>query len=137
MKILIDTNVLISAVLRDRIPEQVVLYIVDRPELFDWVVSETILAEYKAVLSRPKFKIVESIQERWFNLIDEATKVIDVEVSVDFPRDPKDAKFLECAIATNADYFITGDRDFNASTSLTTQIISVAEFQSTMLQRNE
>jgi putative PIN family toxin of toxin-antitoxin system len=94
MKILIDTNVLVSAVLRDRIPEQVVLYIADRPELFDWVVSKTILAEYKAVLSRPKLKIVESIQEQWFNLIDEATKVIDVDVSVEFPRDPKDAKFL-------------------------------------------
>lgn len=50
MKILIDTNVLVSAVLRDRIPEQVVLYIADRPELFDWVVSIAILAEYKAVV---------------------------------------------------------------------------------------
>jgi putative PIN family toxin of toxin-antitoxin system len=137
MKILIDTNVLVSAVLRDRIPEQVVLYIAERPELFDWVVSKTILAEYKAVLSRPKLKIVESIQEQWFNLIDEATKVIDVDVSVEFPRDPKDAKFLECAIAANADYFITGDRDFNVSTPLTTQIISLAEFQAAIIQRNE
>lgn len=137
MKIVIDTNVLVSAVLRDRTPEQVVLYIADRPELFDWVVSKTILAEYKTVLGKPKLKIIESVQEKWFNLIDEATKVIDVDVSVEFPRDPKDAKFLECAIAANADYLITGDRDFNASTLLTTEIISVAEFQSKIIQRNE
>lgn len=134
MKILIDTNILVSAALRDRIPEQVVLYVADHPESFDWVVSTAILAEYKAMLSRPKLKIVEPIQEQWFQLIDEATTVIDVDVSVEFSRDPKDAKFLECAIVSNADYFITGDRDFDASTLLTTQIVSVAQFQAIIIQ---
>lgn len=28
---------------------------------------------------------------------------------VDFPRDQKDAKFLACALTTNAEFFITGD----------------------------
>jgi len=111
-----------------------VLYVTDHPESFDWVVSTAILAEYKAVLSRPKLKIVEPVQEQWFQLIDEATTVIEVAVSVEFPRDPKDAKFLECAIVSNADYFITGDRDFDASTLLTTQIISVAQFQAIIIQ---
>jgi predicted nucleic acid-binding protein len=45
MKILVDTNVFVSAVLRDRIPEQVVFYVADHPESFDWVVSTAILAE--------------------------------------------------------------------------------------------
>ncbi len=54
-----------------------------------------------------------------------------------FPEVQKDGKFLECTIASNADYFITGDRDFNESTLLTTQIISVAQFQATIIQRKE
>jgi uncharacterized protein len=137
MKILIDTNILISAILRDRLPEKILLYVVDRPDKFDWVVSQTILAEYKAVLSRPKFKIPENIQAQWLNLIDRATEVIPVDVSIEFPRDPKDAKFLECAIAANADYFITGDQDFSEPVQGMTQIISVSEFQATVIQKDE
>lgn len=134
MKILIDTNILISAILRDRSPEKVLLYIVDHPDRFDWIVSPRILAEYKAVLSRPKFKIPENIQAKWLNLIDQVTTIIDIDAFLEFPRDPKDAKFLECAIAANADYFITGDRDFTESIQLTTQILSISDFQSIMIQ---
>jgi putative PIN family toxin of toxin-antitoxin system len=54
MKVVIDTNVLISAVLRDRDPEIVIQFIVDHIE-FDWIVSQEILLEYKEVLSRRKF----------------------------------------------------------------------------------
>ncbi len=32
---------------------------------------------------------------------------------MDFPRDPNDAKFLAWAIARDADFLITGDRDLN------------------------
>jgi hypothetical protein len=50
-----------------------------------------------------------------------------VDVEVDFPRDRKDAKFLACAIAAGADFFITGDADFNeAQTLLNTTIISLS-----------
>ena len=127
MKVVIDTNVIVSAVLRDRNPEKAVLYVVDRPEIFDWVVSAAILAEYKQVLGRPKFKAIDNVRSHWLNLIDEAVKIIDVSISVDFPRDPKDAKFLECAIASNADYLVTGDRDFDDISNLqNTQVVSAA-----------
>lgn len=53
MKIVVDTNVLVSAILKDKVPEDVLLFIIDTPE-FDWVASEDILAEYKEVLSRKK-----------------------------------------------------------------------------------
>ncbi|NET61031.1 MAG: PIN domain-containing protein [Symploca sp. SIO2E6] len=52
MKVIIDTNILISAVLRDRDPELVIQFIVEHPE-FEWVLSQDILNEYKAVLSNP------------------------------------------------------------------------------------
>lgn len=38
MKIVIDTNVVVSAVLRDRIPETVILFVIGNPE-FEWVAS--------------------------------------------------------------------------------------------------
>jgi putative PIN family toxin of toxin-antitoxin system len=69
MKVVIDTNVLISAVLRDRDPELVIQFIVDRAE-FEWTVSQEILAEYKEVLSRRKFRLTQELRERWFELLD-------------------------------------------------------------------
>jgi putative PIN family toxin of toxin-antitoxin system len=64
MKVVIDTNVLISAVLKDRDPELVIQFIIDHPE-FEWVVSQDILIEYKAVLSRAKFRLTPAIRDRW------------------------------------------------------------------------
>jgi len=49
---------------------------------------------------------------------------------VQFPRDPKDAKFLACALAAKADYLVTGDKDLKEALKLShTKIISVAAFK--------
>jgi uncharacterized protein len=50
-------------------------------------------------------------------------------VEIDFPADRKDAKFLACAVAVEADFLITSDSDFNqAQTLVNTTIISVCLF---------
>ncbi len=129
MKVLIDTNVLVSAALKDRDPEAVILAVVERPE-FQWSVSPEILQEYKAVLSRPKFKLPDEVLQRWFRTFDEFTLLVEVTTEIEFPRDQKDAKFLACAIAIEAEYFITGDRDFSEAKKLVkTTILSVSMFK--------
>lgn len=129
MKAVIDTTVLVSAVLRGRNPRAVVQFVIDRAE-WEWIVSPEILAEYKEVLSRPKFPLTEEIRAEWFSIFDTVTTQIDVDFEVDFPRDRKDAKFLACAIAAEADFLITGDRDFSEIQSLgNTTIISVSLFK--------
>ncbi len=51
-------------------------------------------------------------------------------VTVDFPRDPKDAPFLAAAVATDADFLITGDKDLlEANDVVKTRIVTVAEFR--------
>jgi len=128
IKIIVDTNILISASLTGRHPEAVILCLVSNLD-FMWVVSEEILAEYKAVLMRKKLKLSTEQQQRWLKIIDAFTTTIDVNISVDFPRDPKDAKFLECAIASNADYLVTGDRDFDEISDLqNTRVVSASRF---------
>jgi putative PIN family toxin of toxin-antitoxin system len=129
MKVIIDTNVLISAAISGRTPEAVILWVVDRRDV-QWIVSEEILTEYKAVLSRPRFKLSPTQQERWSQVLDEATILITVNMETDFPRDQKDAKFLSCALASKADFLITGDRDFREAQALIeTTIVSVSLFQ--------
>ena len=56
MKIIVDTNVLISAVLKGKNARDVIQFIIDQSN-FDWIVSQEILEEYREVLKRPKFKI--------------------------------------------------------------------------------
>lgn len=129
MKMIIDTNVLVSAVLRGREPRAVIQFIIDNSE-FDWIVSTEILAEYKEVLNRKKFKLIDEVKAEWFEIIDTFPTIINVNVEIDFPRDRKDAKFLTCAMAADADFLITGDFDFTeAQTLVKTTIISVSLFQ--------
>jgi len=57
MNLLVDTNVVISALIRDGIPRQVVNEVVARDNWF-WIVTEEIETEYHVVLARPRFKIL-------------------------------------------------------------------------------
>jgi putative PIN family toxin of toxin-antitoxin system len=129
MKVVIDTNVLVSAILKDRDPEKIILCVVERDDM-EWIVSPEIMAEYRQVLSRSKFGLPQDMLDSWFSLLDRFTVVWPVDLAIDFPRDQKDAKFLSCAIAAGADFFITGDRDFSqAQKLLSTTIISVSLFK--------
>lgn len=83
MKVIIDTNVLVSAVLRDRDPESVIQFIVDNSE-FQWIASTKILTEYKEVLNRPKFRLPQEIRDKWFDLLDVVLNVVEVNMSVGF-----------------------------------------------------
>ncbi len=56
--------------------------------------------------------------------------MLDVEIEVDFPQDRKDAKFLECALAADTDFLITGDKDFTEAQKIVrTVILSVSQFK--------
>jgi putative PIN family toxin of toxin-antitoxin system len=65
MRVVVDTNVLVSAILRGRTPRAVIQFIIDVPD-YSWMVSREILSEYKEVLSRPKFKLKQEVPKRVF-----------------------------------------------------------------------
>ncbi len=137
MKVLIDTSVLVSAALRDRTPEAVILCALERHGA-SWIVSDDILTEYREVLAREKFGLTRDVLARWFDLIDRLTTHVAVSGSIEFPRDRKDAKFLACALAADADWFITSDRDFEGAQKLVnTKIVSVSLFQRLMCEADE
>lgn len=129
MRVVIDTNVLVSAALKDRDPEAVLLYVASSSEI-EWIVSTEILAEYKEVLGREKFALPKVLQLQWFAMLDSVTRCIEAENEVSFPRDPGDAKFIACALAADAEFLISGDRDFREARRLSrTVLISVSLFK--------
>ena len=80
-------------------------------------VSDVILAEVRDVLGRPRIRaknpaITDEGVADFFRRIDQvARKVADVPAAYSLPRDPDDEPYLNLAIAANADYLVTWDKD--------------------------
>lgn len=134
MKVVIDTNVVVSAALKDRTPEEVILFVVGRED-FEWIISAAIVEEYNEVLGREKFGLPLEVLRKWREMFEQVTTMLDVEIEVDFPRDRKDAKFLESALAADADFLITGDKDFTEAQKIAqTVILSVSQFKHLVME---
>ena len=97
IKVVVDTGITVSAAFRDKIPEEVILFIAKQEE-FEWIVSPAILAEYNEVLARKKFDLPPKILQKWREIFEQCTTIVDVGIEINFRRDQKDAKFLECAL---------------------------------------
>jgi predicted nucleic acid-binding protein len=68
MNVLVDTNVVVSAVIRDGLPRRIVEEVVDRADWF-WIVTVDIEKEYREVLARPKFQIPPDVLQSLSRLL--------------------------------------------------------------------
>lgn len=114
MRVVIDTNVLISGLLSlYSYPARVIdLVYVGR---FHCVYDDRIMTEYTEVLSRPRFKNVISDKERKNLLAYVVHSGIHVlagplEDKTFSAPDPDDMPFVEAAVAGQADCVITGNK---------------------------
>ncbi len=107
MRVVLDTNIFISAVLGGKLS-----VIIDewRAGKFKLIVSEAVAREYLDVINRPKFKIppVEILTVTEY-LLQNAEFVTPSEEVVVIVIDPTDNKFLEAAIAGKVNYIVSGD----------------------------
>jgi putative PIN family toxin of toxin-antitoxin system len=128
MNVLVDTNVVVSAVIRDGLPRRIVEEVVDRADWF-WIVTVDIEKEYREVLARPKFQIPPDVLQSLSAFIEMVTIRVKPVIPAPFPRDPKDEIFIGAALASDADYLITGDKDLLDIQRLSsTQILSPSQF---------
>jgi putative PIN family toxin of toxin-antitoxin system len=108
MRIVLDTNVLVSAILGGATSEILAHW---KQGSFDLVVTADILDEYLAELQRPKFNLpVEVIEDIAAYLYRNAIFVVPQEPISVVEADPKDNRFLEAAIAGEANVVVSGDR---------------------------
>lgn len=110
-RIVLDTNLLVSAALRRRsVPRQAFELAFRRGDV---LVSSETLAELEEVLTRSKFDRYLSREKRvlfWANFLNLA-KLVAITESVSICRDPKDDKFLSLAVSGGADFLVSGDAD--------------------------
>ena len=119
LRLVIDTMVVIrgARALRQKPAEpetpelRIILGWIEEEGLFDWLYSQPILDEYRAVLKR--LKVPQSAIGRFINLLSEAGKSVEPMDLGSFSPDPKDDPFYHCGIAGRADYIVTDNiRDF-------------------------
>ena len=108
MKIVLDTNVLISAIVFGGKPRKI-LEAVSRGELTLFL-SEYILDELKAVLQRPKFgfpsEVIRTILSELHtigNIVTPSKRIFEIQ------EDPDDNRIIECAVEGSANYIVSGD----------------------------
>ncbi len=113
MRVVLDTNVLISALLfKAELSRVVRLW---QEGKIVPVISKETFDELRAVLGYPKFSLsraeIKSLIEHeilpFFEVVNVGKRVRGA------CRDPEDDKFISCAISANADCIVTGDKDLS------------------------
>ena len=107
-RVVIDTNVMVSAYLGGKLEAIIVAWLAGN---FILTVSNPIVSEYLNVLSRPKFKIARGELDDFTALIlSKAIFVLPEESIHVVEADPSDNKFLEAADIGEVDYIVRGDK---------------------------
>jgi len=123
-RIVLDTNVLVSAILFGGPPRDVLELAISGA--IDCSLSLVILDELREVLCRPKFgfSLEQSLQ-----VLEELHAVCDVIQPTDrllvLASDPDDNMILECALASKADFIVSGDR----------HLLDLAKFRDVLIVR--
>ena len=110
-RIVIDTNVLISALLNPNgTPRRVVDTVVESCILLE---SEACLKELETRLAKRKFQKYLSITDRsmFMTFLRNHSQLITVKHCTEICSDSDDNKFLELSVSGQGKYLITGDKD--------------------------
>ena len=129
IKVVIDTNVIISAILFGGIPAE--LMSLWKNGRIKPLASKEIIDEYIKVLTYPKFELTEA--EINYILYNEILPYFDIVEIKDTPViikvDPSDDKFIHCAKTGKAKTIITGDQHLlNLKTYQKIKILTPTEF---------
>lgn len=108
MKIVLDTNILVSGLLSPYGNPAKIIRMVSSGEL-QLCIDSRILTEYTEVLKRPKFQFDEAKVEALLEEIESQGEIVATGPLQKSLPDPDDDMFLEVAIESQADCLITGN----------------------------
>jgi putative PIN family toxin of toxin-antitoxin system len=126
IRVVIDTNVLVSALLTGGLPEAVVDLAISGE--VQWFASESILAEYEDVIKRPRLAIDSDKAADAMARIRAIVSIVSPAVRVAAARDPDDNQFLECADTAQAHFLVSGNIRHFPEVWKETRIVTPREF---------
>lgn len=107
-KVVLDTNVLVSAIIFGGKPGQIVYSIVE--EKIIAVTSPILIAELKEVLTK-KFPLREMDFKLAIKNVEEIFRTVQPKKTISILRDEDDNRVLEAALEGKCNYIVTGDKD--------------------------
>lgn len=130
-KVIIDTNVLVSALIQRNYPN-FILYNYVLENLVELCMSDELFEEYLEVLNRPKFsKYPDFLNKAEIVLAQietKSTKFYPTQL-FDIIDDSADNRLLELAVKSKADFIITGNtNDFTMTDFKGTKIVTPKEY---------
>jgi putative PIN family toxin of toxin-antitoxin system len=136
LKLVIDTNIVVSALIRPQSPPGIIIEAWTRGQL-EWISSRATLNELYGVLRRKSvtryLKSTEDQIERFLQAVEARTLQVRTNTTANVARDKTDDKFLEAAIAGEAQYIVTGDQDLLVLGSFEgVEIVTPAQFVAMM-----
>ena len=109
MKIVLDTNVLVSGIFWDGVPHEILdLWAHDAIRL---VATDEMLKEYVRVIQGFATDEKSELTNHWTTFLIENIELIISNSELKLCRDPSDDKFINCAISSRAKYIVSGDKD--------------------------
>jgi putative PIN family toxin of toxin-antitoxin system len=129
LRLVIDTNVLVSAAIKPAGLQRTVLLIaISRPARL--YLSNPIFEEYREVLARPELRIRKGLRLQLLQLIENHGHTVVPTRHFEATADPADNMFLECADAARADYLVTGNQKHFPRFWKQTKVVTPREFVS-------
>lgn len=130
MRVLIDTNILISAALSSKgTPYQAFIKAVTYPN--HGMVCEQNIDELRRIFNRKfpqKIHALETFLSLALMTLELVPTPVEEHISESKIRDVNDRPILRAAIHAKADILLTGDKDFLESGLATPQILTAADF---------
>jgi putative PIN family toxin of toxin-antitoxin system len=127
MKVVIDTNVVVSANLSDEGLPAAILDLAANKTILMFV-SPAILSEYEAVLRRPRLNLSPAAVARSLAVIRNISRLVKPTRRLAEAADETDNRFLECAVSAGADYIITGNTRHFPNRFESIRIVTPREF---------
>ncbi len=109
MRIVVDTNVLISGVFFGGIPQKILRASVEGR--IRACASMEILNEYQEIIREMVCRKQGSIDVSILNPLIQSMEIVEPTSKIEICRDPDDNKFINCARDAQAMFIVSGDKD--------------------------
>ena len=127
MNVVVDTNVVASAIFFGGKPKEIIDLIM-KDKVYAYA-SKEILDEYPETIEYLLNKYSEKKPLTSLSIIQSKIEIINAHSKVNVCRDPDDNKFIECALDSSCYYIVSGDKDLLCIEKYEDiQIVTVAEF---------
>lgn len=109
MKIVVDTNVIISGIFFGGAPRQVVKAIISSKVI--GCATKSIVDEYLEIIDEMISRKQGTLNKNILIPLINSFEMVEAKTHLEISRDPDDDKFIECAKDADAMYIVSGDKD--------------------------